>query len=44
MEWLWIMLGVIGITILVVVVITFLILVFAAVEIIKGDDDVYWRK
>lgn len=44
MEWLWITLGVIGITILVVVVITFLILVFAAVEIIKGDDDVYWRK
>lgn len=44
MEWLWIMLGVIGITILVVVVITFLILVFAAVEIIKGNDDVYWRK
>lgn len=44
MEWLWITLGVIGITILVVVVITFLILVFAAVEIIKGNDDVYWRK
>lgn len=44
MDWLWVTLGIIGIAILLVVVVTFLILVFAAVQLVKGQDDIFWRK
>ena len=44
MEWLWIIQGVIGLAMLVATVLTFLILVFAAVQMVKGDDDYDWRK
>lgn len=44
MEWLWVILSVIGIAMLIVAGLTFLILVFAAVEIAKGSDDIHWRR
>lgn len=46
MDIIWTILAVIGIAIVVVLGLSFLILVFAAVELIKADrnDDITWRR
>ena len=46
MDIIWTILAVIGIAALIVVGLTFLILVFAAVELIKADkdNDITWRR
>ena len=46
MDIIWTILGVIGITVLIVLGLTFLILVFAAVELMKADknNDITWRR
>jgi hypothetical protein len=46
MDIIWTILAVFGITAIIVIGITFLILVFAAVELMKADknNDITWRR
>ena len=46
MDIIWTILAVIGITVLIVLGLSFLILVFAAVELMKDDrnNDITWRR